>query len=79
MVVNPKKRLKKLLLQLIDLYTEVFDSSIFSEVQQKITKTEAIPLLKEKLKKLRELEYEKLGSVTIDFVSVFDTEEDLRE
>ena len=30
-IVNPEKRVKKLLLQLIDLYTEVFDPAIFSE------------------------------------------------
>ena len=29
-VVNPEKRVKKLLLKLIDLYTEVFDPEIFS-------------------------------------------------
>ena len=52
-IVNPEKRVKKLLLQLIDLYTEVFDPSIFSEVQQKIIKTDAIPKLKVKLLKLR--------------------------
>ena len=31
-VVNPEKRVKKLLLALIDLYTEVFDKNIFNEV-----------------------------------------------
>ena len=31
-VVNPEKRVKKLLLSLIDLYTEVFDKNIFNEV-----------------------------------------------
>ena len=75
-VINPEKRVKKLLLQLIDLYTEVFDPKNFSESVQKITNTDAIPALKEKLKKLRALEYEKLGSVTIVFESIFDTEED---
>ena len=31
-VVNPEKRVKKLLLSLIDLYTEVFDKNTFNEV-----------------------------------------------
>ena len=31
-IVNPEKRVKKLLLSLIDLYTEVFDKNTFNEV-----------------------------------------------
>ena len=74
-VINPEKRAKKLLLQLIDLYTEVFDPSIFSEVQQKIIVTDAIPQLIVKLKDLRRLEEEKLGSVKLVFEGIFDAPE----
>ena len=74
-VINPEKRAKKLLLELIDLYTEVFDPSIFSEVQQKIIVTDAIPHLKEKLKNLRRKEEEKLGSVKLVFENIFDAPE----
>ena len=55
-VVNPEKRIKKLLLEVVALWTEVFLPENFKEETQKIYNTQAIEALKVKCRDLRELE-----------------------
>ena len=55
-VVNPEKRIKKLLLKVVDLWTEVFLPENFKEETQKVFNTQAIEALKIKCRDLRALE-----------------------
>ena len=55
-IVNPEKRVKKLLLRVVDMWTEVFRPENFKEETQKIYNTKAIDSLKIQCKELRELE-----------------------
>jgi len=64
---NPEKQVAKLLETLLKIYMSFFDRNNFNEEKQEVTNKEAIPPLIEMMKKLRELELEKLGSREIIF------------
>ena len=67
MLPNPEKQVAKLLETLLKIYMSFFDRNNFNEEKQEVTNKEAIPPLIEMMKKLRELELEKLGSREIIF------------
>jgi len=78
-VPNADKKIKKLLIELLQIYMQVFDSNSFCEDKQIITNKEIIPIAKDKLKKLRVSELEKLTKKEIFFDQLLDCEDAKKE
>ena len=71
--VEPDKKVKKLLLKLLDIYMEVFDPKNFSEEELQIKNKDAIRPIKEKLLALRKKEFDKIEMANISLHHIADS------